>query len=71
MAILYVVGLVLALIIGGAIALLLKGGYYERIASKRGEYEKEIDERGDFDAAVAVFRRITPTGSRDHEASAA
>jgi hypothetical protein len=71
MVILYGAGLVLALIIGGAIALLVKAGYYERIASQHGGYEKEIGQRGQFNAALTVLRQITPIDPSDDEVSAA
>ena len=44
MIILYDVGLLLALLLGGAIGLLVTAGHYEQVALRQWEYEKEIAE---------------------------
>jgi hypothetical protein len=60
MPILYDAGLVLAMLIGGAITLLVTAGYYERIASRRGEYEKDAAQSRAFYANLATLRPIKP-----------
>jgi hypothetical protein len=57
--IVYDVGLVLALLIGGAIGLLVTAAHYEQI------------ERRAFYAALGAFRRIKPDRAPDDEAPAA
>ena len=69
--ILYDVGLVLALLIGGVMGLLLTTAHYEQIAIRRREYEAQIAEGREILAALALFRRIRPDGSSDDEAPAA
>ena len=71
MVILYDIGLVLALLIGGAIGLLVKAAHYEQVALRRWEYEREIAEGREFYAALAMFRRINPDYPSDDEAPAA
>jgi hypothetical protein len=66
MAILYDVGLVLALLTGCAIGILVTVGHYEQIALRRWTYEQELAEGRELDAALAMFRRIKP----DHPADA-
>jgi hypothetical protein len=69
--ILYDVGLVLALLIGGAIGLLVTAAHYEHVALRRWEYEREVAEEQELYAALAMFRRIKPDHPSDDEASAA
>jgi hypothetical protein len=69
--IIYDTGLVLALLIGGAIGLLVRAAHYEQIALRRWEYEKEIAEGREIYAALAMFRRVKPGHPSDDEASAA
>ena len=64
-------GLVLALLIGGAIGLLVTAAHYEQIALRRWEYEKEVAEGREIYAALAMFRRVKPGHPSDDEASAA
>jgi hypothetical protein len=71
MGIMYVIGLVLALTIGGGIALALRTSYYGRIASDEGEYEKDAAQSREFYANVARFRQIRRIDPGDDEASAA
>jgi hypothetical protein len=60
MALLYDVGLVLALLTGCAIGLLVTAAHYEQIALRRWAYEKEVAEGREMYAALAMFRRVTP-----------
>jgi hypothetical protein len=69
--IVYDVGLVLALLIGGAIGLLVTAAHYEQIALRRWTYEKEMAERREFYAALGALRRIKPDRAPDDEAPAA
>ncbi len=71
MGIMYIVGLVLALIIGGAVAFSLRAGYAGRIASEAGEYEKDAAESREFYADVAKFPQIKRGYPGDDRASAA
>jgi hypothetical protein len=71
MVILYDIGLVLALLTGGAIGVLVTAAHYEQLALKRWAYEKEVAEGREFHAALAMFRRIKPDHPADDEASAA
>jgi hypothetical protein len=64
MAILYDVGLVLALLIGCAIGVLVTAAHYEQIALRRWAYEKEVAEGREFYAALAMVRRIKPDHPR-------
>jgi hypothetical protein len=70
-AIIYDTGLVLALLIGGAIGLLVTAAHYERIALRQWAYEKEIAEGREIYAALAMSRRGKPAPPSDDEASAA
>jgi hypothetical protein len=70
-AILYDTGLVLALLIGGAIGLLVTASHYERIALRQWAYEKEMAEGREIYAALAMFWRVKPGHPSDDEASAA
>jgi hypothetical protein len=71
--ILYDVGLLLALLIGGAIGLLVTAAHYEQIALRQWAYEKEMAERREFYAGSAcsgVSSRTTPrmmTRQRRHK----
>jgi hypothetical protein len=69
--ILYDIGLVLALLIGGAIGLLVTAAHYEQIALRQCAYEKEMAERREFYAALGAFRRIKPDRAPDDETPAA
>ncbi|HEX2745924.1 MAG TPA: hypothetical protein VHN16_16180 [Streptosporangiaceae bacterium] len=71
MAVLYDVGLVLALLIGCAIGVLVTAGHYEQIALRRWTYEQEIAEGRELDAALAMFRRVKPEHPSDDKASVA
>lgn len=71
MSILYAIGLVLALLAGGTIALLLRSGYHGRIASKQGEYEKDMAESRKFYATVTQIRPIRAVDPQDDHPSAA
>ena len=71
MIIVYDVGLVLALLIGGAIGLLVTAAHYEQLALRQWAYEKEMAERREFYAALGAFRRIKPDRAPDDEAPAA
>jgi len=73
MIILYDVGLLLALLIGGAIGLLVTAAHYEQIALRRWAYEKEVAENREFYAALGMLRRIKPdyAPDDDDEATAA
>jgi hypothetical protein len=66
MAIIYSIGLAMALLTGGAIGAFLAAAHYERIASRHEEYEKEIAESPDFCAALAMLRhvKVNPTDDR-------
>jgi hypothetical protein len=66
MAIVYDVGLVLALLIGCAIGVLVTAAHYEQIALRRWAYEQEAAEDRELHAALAMFRRTKP----DHPADA-
>jgi hypothetical protein len=70
-AIIYGVGLAMALLIGGAIGLFLTLAHYARISSRQREYEREAAEGREFYAALAMLRRIKPVSPNDDEASAA
>jgi hypothetical protein len=69
--IVYDVGLVLALLTGGAIGLLVTAAHYQQIALRQWAYEKEIAERRELYAALGAFRRLKPDGAPDDEAPAA
>lgn len=71
MAMLYGVGLAMALLTGGTVGLFLTAAHYERIASQQREYEKEMAEGRDFYVALAMLRHIKPVNPADDEASAA
>jgi hypothetical protein len=71
MAIIYGVGLAMALLIGGAIGLLLTAAHYELIASRQRGYEKEIARGPDRYAAQVMLRHLRPGRPSDDEASAA
>ncbi|HLH58243.1 MAG TPA: hypothetical protein VKV33_03735 [Streptosporangiaceae bacterium] len=71
MGIIYAIGLVLAVIIGGAIVWSLRAGYAGRIASEAGEYEKDAAESRKFYADVAKFPQINRGYPGDDRASAA
>jgi hypothetical protein len=71
MVIVYYVGLLLALLIGGAIGLLVTAGHYEQIALRRWAYEKEMAEGREFYVALGMFRHITPGHAPADEESAA
>jgi hypothetical protein len=71
MSILYAVGLVLALLAGGTIALLLRTGYYARIGSERGECEKDLVESREFYATVTQIRPVRAVNPQDDHPSAA
>ncbi len=71
MVILYEVGLVLALLIGGVLGQLLTASHYEQIAARQREYEKEMAEGRELYAALAMFRRVKTRGTSDDKASAA
>ncbi len=67
MVILYDVGLLLALLIGGAIGLLVTAAHYEQIALRQWAHEKEMAERREFYAALGMFRRIEPRHAPDDD----
>jgi hypothetical protein len=69
-AIIYGVGLAMAMLTGGAIGAFLTAAHYERIASRQEEYEKEIADSRDFYAVLAVLRRTKPINPTDDRASA-
>jgi hypothetical protein len=69
--ILYDVGLVLALLIGGVLGLLLTASHYEQTAARQREHEKEMAEGRELYAALAMFRRVKTRGTPDDETSAA
>jgi len=77
MAIIYDVGLLLALLIGAAIGLLVTASHYEQIALRQWAYEREVAEGREFYAALGMLRRVRPersassSGSPDDEAAAA
>jgi hypothetical protein len=71
MAIIYGVGLATALLIGGAIGLLVTVAHYELVASRQQGYEEEVAEGRDFAAARFMFRQLKPEHPTDGEASAA
>ena len=58
MVILYDAGLVLALLVGGAIGVLVTAAHYEHLAFQRWAYEKEVADGREVHAALAMFRRI-------------
>jgi hypothetical protein len=60
MAILYDVGLVLALLTGCAIGVLVTAAHYEQTALRRWAYEKEVAEGRELYAALAMVRRSKP-----------
>ena len=71
MALLYDVGLVLALLTGCAIGLLVTAAHYEQIALRRWTYEKEVADGREVHAALAMFRRIKMDHPTDDTAPAA
>jgi hypothetical protein len=70
MAVLYDVGLVLALLTGCAIGVLVTAAHYEQLALRRWAYEKEVAEGRELYAALAMFRRIRPDHPADDQAPA-
>lgn len=75
MAIIYDVGLFLALLIGAAIGLLVTASHYEQIALRQWAYEKEAAENRELYAALGMLRRVKPdrlpSDAPDGEATAA
>lgn len=71
MAIIYGVGLAMALLTGGAIGMFLTNAYHERIAPQHRQYEKEIAGDRDFYAILATLRPIKPVNPAGSQASAA
>lgn len=63
MATIYGVGLIMALLAGGAIGWLLTIGHFQRIASQHREYENELAEVREFYVAWAMARHIRPGNS--------
>jgi hypothetical protein len=70
-AIIYGIGLAMALLAGGAIGTFLTAAHYERIASQEEEYEEEMAESRDRYRVLAMLRHIKPVNPTDDEASAA
>lgn len=68
---LYYVGLLLALLTGGAIGLLVTAAHYEQIALRQWAYEKGMAEGREFYAALGMLRHVRPDHAADDEASAA
>jgi hypothetical protein len=71
MFILYNVGLVLSLLVGGVIGLTLATARYDRTVMRQRQYEAEIAAYQEIYAAMALYRRVRPDGSSDENASAA
>jgi hypothetical protein len=65
MVILYDAGLLLALLIGGAIGVLVTAAHYEHLAFQRWAYEKEVADGREVHAALALFRRMKPNYPAD------
>ena len=62
MFILYDIGLVLSLLIGGVIGLMLTTARYEQIAMRQRQYEAEVAEYQEVYAALALYRRVKQAG---------
>jgi len=71
MFILYDIGLILALLIGGLIGLLLAKSRYDQMAMRQQQYEAEVARYLEVYAALALSRRITSGTSADETAPAA
>jgi hypothetical protein len=66
MALLYDVGLVLALLTGCAIGILVTAAHYEQLALRRWAHEKEVAEGRDFYATLAMLRRGPANHPEEH-----
>ena len=58
MTIIYGIGLAMALLIGGAIGLLVMAAYYEQIALQQREYEREVAERRHLYATLITLHHV-------------
>jgi hypothetical protein len=70
MVIIYDIGMVLALLTGGAIGLLVTAAHYEQIALRHWAYEKEVAARRELYVALGMLQHIKPDHTPD-EATAA
>ena len=65
MTVIYGIGIMMALLAGGAIGLLLTAAHYHRVAARYQRYEQEIArDRQLYAAAQAVLQHYKSTGSR-------
>jgi len=71
MFILYDIGLVLSLLMGGVIGLLLAKSRHDQIVTRQRQYEAEVAQYLEVYAALALSRRIAPDASSDWQAPAA
>jgi hypothetical protein len=58
MVIVYVLGLLGSLLVGGTAGWLITLTHFERVASRQQEYEKEMAEAQELYAAHALLRRM-------------
>jgi hypothetical protein len=63
MTVIYVIGLMLALLAGGGIGWFLIIAYLDRVAWQSREYEREMEEAREFHVAAALLRRAAPADS--------
>lgn len=71
MYILYDIGLVTSLLIGGVIGLLLAKSRYDQIATRQRQYEAEVAQYLEVYADLALSRRVAAGASPDWQAPAA
>lgn len=71
MYILYDIGLVLSLLMGGVIGLILTKSRYDQMAARQRQYEAEVTRYLEVYAALALSRRVASGASADWQAPAA
>lgn len=71
MTVLYGIGIMMALLTGGAISLFLTVAHYRLVAARHHKYEQEIArDRELYAAAQAILQHYKSTSSRDGQAPA-
>jgi hypothetical protein len=60
MAIMYSIGLLTALLTGGAIGWLVTLAHFERLGANHREYEREMEEAEEFYAARGLLQQMKP-----------
>ena len=69
--VLYAIAIVIALLVGGAIGLLLSAAHHQRGVSRQLRFEQEVTQDAELYAAVrARLRQYRPAGPRDNDPAA-